>query len=231
MVDGPLAHGRPLSQSPDEAAVEPPGVPALSLCVPGGDDVVEAQGIGQGGDEIQGRRGGQHDPEALGSVGLEGFEGPGLDQVDEGLDGALAGPAGGVGRPAPHVPGGGPGQPDGGQRLPEPVVEPVQEALAGDVAPFAEDPLGHHGLLHHGPAGRPEECAVEIDEHRTGLRSHATRYRPTSGSGRASWPGDRLVPAGSDVTPGPGRRGRSVPGRGKGTARGGRRSLRTDSTR
>ncbi len=119
-------------------------------------------------------------------------EGPGLDQIGERLDGPLAGPPGGVDRAAPHDPGRGPGQADEGDRLPEPVVEAVDEAVPGQAPPRWQDPFGHHGLLQDRAAGRAQQGPVEVDED-GGRRSHehATAGTRQVGGGitwRTAWP-------------------------------------------
>ena len=194
------------------AAVQPAGVAPVRFGVPGGDDVVEAEGVGQGGDQVDGRGGGQHQRAALGPVGGQHLEGPGLDQVHQGLDGPLAGPAGGLRRPVAHDRGRGPGQADEGDRLAEPVVEPVHEAVPGQVAPGRQHPLGLHGLVEDGPAGRPDQGAVQIDEDGTGGSDMPSRYRRagTDAEDRGtSW--HRRRDRWTEI----------APGRGKGTARGG----------
>ena len=153
------------------------------------------------------------DGQALGPVGLQRLEGPGLDQVDQGLHRPLARPSGGLGRAAPHVSGRGPGQTDGGDRLPEPVVEAVQEALAGEVTALRQYPLRHHGLWSTGPLADRSRVRSRSTKTAAGGCGHAHTLPPVH-TGRE--PAHRKDPR---------------PGRGKGTARGGRRSLRTDSTR
>ncbi len=95
----------------------------------------------------------------------EHLECPGLDQVDQGLDGELARPADRLGGAATHDPGRGTGERDEGDGLSESVVDAVEEVLPGKVAPGGQDPFGHHGLPEDRAARRPDERAVEVDEH------------------------------------------------------------------
>ncbi len=139
----------------------------------------------------------------------EHLERPGLDQVDQGLDGPLARPAHRLGRTAAHDLGRGAGQPDEGDGLAEAVVEAVEEAFPGQVPPGREHPLGHHRLVEDGTTGRPDEGPVEIDEdgaagigHRLTLPSGVLGGQASAVDGPAPrWP--HAAPAPSDRTPRP----------------------------
>ena len=213
VVRRPAGHRGPLAHAPDERALQSAGVAPVTLGVAGGDDAVEAEGVGQGRDQVDGRGGGQDQTAALAAVCGQRLEGPGLDEVHERLDGALPRPPGGLCGPVAHGRGRGPGQADEGDRLTEPVVEPVHEAVPGQVAPRREHALGLHGLVEDGSTGRPDQGPVQIDEDGTGGR-HALTLPPAGGARATAGRVDAKRPP--DAAKGP---------------PGGRRSLCTDSTR
>ena len=69
---GPLAHRGELAGAPHERAVERAVVGAVGVdAVAGGDDVVEAEQVGERLDQVVGRRGGQHDRATGGAVLVE----------------------------------------------------------------------------------------------------------------------------------------------------------------
>ena len=79
------------------------------------------------------------------------------------------------------------------------------------MAAATQDALGDHGVLEHRSAGRPEQRAVEVDEHGAGRISHATRYRPAADrrvrrrnctSGAPSWPATAIGTARVDMAHG-----------------------------
>ena len=105
----PLAGRVPLAHAPDELADQAAGVAAVDLLVAGGDHVVEAERPGQRVDQVVGRGGGQHQEPALGPVGGQAVDGPGLDQVDQVLHRGFAGGAHGGRRSGPSSAGRRPG--------------------------------------------------------------------------------------------------------------------------
>ena len=81
VLTGPFPHCPQLARAPDEALVEAPGVAAVAHLVGGGDEVVEAEGLGEGRDHV-GRRGGrEHQLVARGPEGAEVLGREGSDQL------------------------------------------------------------------------------------------------------------------------------------------------------
>ena len=164
LVFAPLAHGAQLARPPDESLVEAAGVAAVLGLVGRGDQVVEAEGLGKGGDHVDRRRGGQHEAVALGPEGGQALGGEGGDQLAQGGDRPPAGGLHLVLAPAPGHPGRCPHQAHGEQVLPQAVVDGVEQPVAGE-----RPPLGHHSLLHQGPVQSlarraAQQGAVEVDE-------------------------------------------------------------------
>ena len=155
------------------------------------------------GYQVGRRGGGQHQRPALGPVPGQDLEGPRLDQVDQGPDGLLARPAGAFGGPVAHDGGRGPGQTDEGHRLTEPVVEPVHQAVPGEVASGDRTPSASMAWWKTGPLAD-----------RISVRSRSTKTAPVPGVGmpsryrRSDAPGHRSEPE-------------TAPDAGKGVARGG----------
>ena len=78
---GPCPHRAQLPRPPDEALVETARVPAVLGLVGGGDQVVEADGLGEGGDHVGRCRRGEHQPVALGPEGGQALRGEGGDDL------------------------------------------------------------------------------------------------------------------------------------------------------
>ena len=102
--------------------------------VPGGDDVVEAEPVGERLDEVVRRRRRQHDRPPGGPVLLEERPGERLDHRRQPVGGGLAGrlhrsPRAALGEGGPLA-----GEHHRRQRLADEVEQPVDEALAGDAA-------------------------------------------------------------------------------------------------
>ena len=146
VVVGPLSHGAQLARPPHEPLVEAAGVAAVLGLVGGGDEVVEADRLGEGGDHVDGRRGREHEAVTLGAEGGQALGGERGDQLAQrghrppagGLDLVLA--------PAPGHPGGRPDERHGEQVLAQAVVDGVEQLV-----PRQRAPLGQHPLLRPAP--------------------------------------------------------------------------------
>ena len=208
MVAGPPPDRLQLAQPPDEPALEAAGVAPVAPPRSGWRSRRRSPGPRRRGDHVDrawwwtGPAGGRPGGSRPGAGGERGHQGRP----------ARARPAR---RPGPRRPGtspGPPGPPPGPgamatQVLAEPVVEGVEEAVAGHRA------LGHHALGHQGgvedrPAGPTQQRAVEIDEDGA-HEAEATAAGPGPGATAAAKP---------------------VPDAVKGSP-GGWRSLHTDSSR
>ena len=205
VIGGPLTGCRALAHTPDEAAVEPARVPPVGLLVAGGDHPVETEGVGEGSHQVGGRSRREDERTTRLPVGREGLERERLDEVDERFDRPFAGPTGPVRRAASHDRRGGPGQCDEGYRLPEDVVEPVEQPVTGQVPAFVDDPFGLHRVVEDRPARRADERAVEVDEDGTPLLAHALTlpiaFRAAGGHGARFGPGRGEGTAGGEAVP------------------------------
>jgi len=184
---GPPPHRAELAQGPHELPDQLAGVLAPVLGVAGGDDVVEAQSLGQGKDKVVRGGGGEHRGPARAAVlGQEGT-GEGRDQL---LQLVGRGPARfphRLRRPPPGEEGRAPSQGDGRQRLAHGLIERVEGALERELA-LGGDPRGHQGLIDQGPARAAKQGAIEVEE---GCRAHAvhgTAAGPRCGRGPAAAP-------------------------------------------
>jgi hypothetical protein len=161
---GPGAHSAQLARAPDEALVEPACVAAVLDLVPGGDEIVEADGLRERGDHVGGRGGGEDQPVPFSAERGETLWGKGGDDPAQGRDGTVPGGPDLLLLPAPGHPGGGPDQPHGDEVLAQAVVDGIEQLVAGQRPAFRQDPLVHEGTVED-LAGRPaQQGAVQVDE-------------------------------------------------------------------
>jgi hypothetical protein len=165
-VLGPLTHGGELPGAPYEPAVELAGVLPVRLGVPGGDDVVEVEAFGERLDQVVGGRRRQHHRAAGAAVFVHQWRGERRHGIDERVRRGLGRLLYRLAHPAAGEVGGAAGEEHARQRLPDDVVEPVEEAHPRDLA-IAHDPRGDQRLGDDRPAGAAEQRPVEIEERRT----------------------------------------------------------------
>ena len=160
------AHSRTaeLARPPHEALVEAAGVAAVARLVGRGDQVVEAERLGEGGDHVDRRRGGQDQTMAVGSERGQALGGERGHELAERGDGPAAGGLHLFLVPSSGHPGGRPDEAHGEQVLPEAVVDGVQELVAGQGSAGGQDPLRHQGLVEHLARGVAQQGPVEVDE-------------------------------------------------------------------
>ena len=163
----PLLDRRELAARPDEVARDRAVEPAVLVDrVARGDDVVEAQLVGERLDEVVRRRRREHDRPAGRVVLLDERE---RERVDDGRDrlggGQRRGVEGGTvaalgeqGRLA--------GQEDRGEGLADQVEHPVEQALAGQLA--GDDPEVVHRPREQRAGAALEQGAVEVEDRRAG---------------------------------------------------------------
>ena len=131
---------------------------------------------GERGDEVGGRGRGEHDEVTRLAVLGQHARGVGLHELDQLRRGELAGAAHRLDGPSPREMRGGAHHGHEGQALAHEVVEPVEEALAGQRPPSVEEPLGVHGRAQD-EAARPRS--------RVRSRSTNTAARDAGASRRA----------------------------------------------
>ncbi len=170
LVVGPLAHGAQLSGPPHEPLVEPARVTAVLGLVDGGDQVVEAEGLREGSDHVDGRGGREHEPVPLRTEGGQPLGGEGGDQLAEPGHCPPSGRLDLLLTPAPGHPGGRPHQGHGEEVLPETVVHGVEQLVPGERAPLRQHPFLHEGPVQHLARRTAQQCPVEVDEN--GARGH-----------------------------------------------------------
>ncbi len=195
MIVGPLAHGAVLAVAPHELAVDGAVIVAVTLAVARGDHLVEAEVVGQGLDQVVGRRRGQHEltpgaavlVEQAGDVGLhERFEGA-RRPARPACWAFVARPVGGEG-------GGLAGEHHRRKVLAEHVEGPEDQVLAGQVA-IRHQPDGAQRRGDGRTAGPRQQRAVQVEEGggpgRRGLGALGRLRRPSSPTPpswtRASW--------------------------------------------
>jgi hypothetical protein len=185
VVGRPGPHGPQLAGAPHELAVERAVVAAAGVgAVAGGDDVVEAEPLGERRHHVVRRGRGQDHGTAGAAVLVEQGAGERLDHRLEPLGGDAAGLAHLVGRPALGEAHGLAGEQHGRAGLAHQVEHAVDERLAGQ-RPLRDDAGLAHRLAEGGAAGAPHEGAVEVDE-RSGAGHDRRRYRPPAGRTRAT---------------------------------------------
>ncbi len=213
----PAPDGGELARRPHELAVDTPRVAALLAPVAGGEHVVEPEQGHERGDEVRGRGGGEHDEVTGLAVLGQHARRVGLHELHQLGGGELAGAAHRLHLPSPGEVRGGTHHRHEGEALAHEVVEPVEDALAGQRPPPLEEPLGMHGRAQHEAAGSAQQRAVEVHEHRSTRARRVARGRPVPDevmglrrAGRhhgrdptaaAPWPGCRV--AGAGPLPGP----------------------------
>ena len=139
-----------LARPPDEALEQAAGVaPVLVGFVPGGDDVVEAHGLGERSDHVGRRRGGQHQFVAGPAELFQILRGERSHHRDELRHGSLAGLAHLVLAPTLGHPGRGPNQAHRNEVLSEAVIDGVEQLVPGQAAS-----LGQHPFVDQGPVQR-----------------------------------------------------------------------------
>ena len=161
---GPGAHGAQLAGAPDESLVEPARVTAVLGLVGGRDEIVEAEGLGEGGDHVGRGRRREHQPVARGpEIGqaLGGERGHDLAECGDspptgGLDLFLV--------PALGHPGGRPHQTHGEEVLAQAVVDHVEDLVARQRAALRQHSLLHEGTVEDLARGPAQQGAVEVDE-------------------------------------------------------------------
>ena len=197
-VPGPPPDRLELAQPPDEPALEAPGVAAVDHLVAGGHDVVEAEGLGEGPDHVDsgwwwtgpagGRPGGSR-PGRPGANGATSAARSGMARSPARTTASCLQPraARAAARARRH----------GQDVLAEPVVEGVEEAVAGKpVRPLPTTPSATSAPWRAWPAGPTQQRPVEIDE------DGAHRAEVTAGDGPAAPP--KLPPERGEGTAGGG---------------------------
>ena len=160
----PLLHGAQLARPPHEPFVEAAGVAAVLGLVGGGDQVVEAEGLGEGGDHVDRRRRREHQAVPLGPEGGQALGREGGDQLAQGGHGPPARRLHLVLAPAPRHPGRRPDEAHGEEVLAQAVVDGVEELVARQRAPLGQHTLLHQGPVEHLARGVAQQRPVEIDE-------------------------------------------------------------------
>jgi hypothetical protein len=192
---GPRQDGAQLARAPHELAGDGAVVGAVDpLAVLGGDDLVDLQRLGEGSDDVEGRRRGQGD-EAPGGVVLgDERPGEGLHERREEVGGELPGPLRRRPRPAGGEAGGVAGADHRQAVLPHHLEQPEQQLLAGD-RPLRQQADLLERLRDDRPRPAPQQRAVEVEDgsattfrHRPGHYDRPTRpgtkNRPAGGAGR-----------------------------------------------
>ncbi len=167
LARGPLPHRGELAPRPDEVAGDR-AVEAASLVdrVARGDDVVEAQPVGERLDEVVRGRGREHHRPPGRVVLLDERQRERVDDGGDRLGGRLG--RGVEGRPVAAL---GhqrrlAGQEDRGQRLADQVEHPVEQALAGQLA--GDDAEVVHRPRQQRAGAALEQGAVEVEDRRAG---------------------------------------------------------------
>ncbi len=162
----PLADGAQLARPPHEALVETAGIAPVSRLVRRGDEIVEAHGLGEGGDHVHRRRGRENQHVSIGPEGRQALRGEGCHQVGQGGNGPPPRSLHLLLAPATGDSGRGPDQRHGEEVLAQPVVDRVEQAIPGQGASGGQHPLLDQGAVEHLARGPREQGAVEIDEDR-----------------------------------------------------------------
>ena len=173
LVARPLPHRAQLARPPHEPLVQAAGVAAVLRLVRGRDEVVEAEGLGEGGDHVDRRRGREHEAVAAGPERGQALRGKGGDELAQGGHRPSPGRLDLVLTPAPGHPRRRPHQAHGEQVLAQTVVEGVEQLVAGQGAPRGQHALFDQGLVEDLPRRVAQQGAVEIDE--DGALRHGTK--------------------------------------------------------